>query len=179
MKSETKDLYILVRDTHAQVYNRVKELTEQTKALADLEEQADNCYALHQTLKLIEDMRGQLRDLKDMAERLTGVLWSKLSDGDPIRTTYVTATPRLRVVASIPSRKSSPEKYNALMNALGVPTHLSNKDTEVVRVHWPGLCDHLTSLQEQGLPLPEGLDGDKTWTQYSMLYRAKKGVDED
>jgi hypothetical protein len=63
------------------------------------------------------------------------------------------------------------------MEHLGIPEHMAAGD--VVRPHWPGLKEYLTKLAQQGLPLPPGIDPQKTYSEYTLEVRKKKGVLED
>jgi len=47
-----------------------------------------------------------------------------------------------------------------------------------VKPYWPGIMEHISSLAEQGKPLPAGIDAEKTYTQYKMRITPYKGLDE-
>lgn len=108
---------------------------------------------------------------------------SRVMKGDPIRTENVTATPDMKVNASIPTFEKQPFQYAELMTYLGVDsclwdkgvvlTELGEEHTEVVRVHWPGFQSLITRLKAQGLPLPNGIDPNATFTEFALRMRKK------
>jgi hypothetical protein len=162
---------------HAEIYRELSQLKEQSLKCGDMQELADRAYALRDMHKYVDDLRKELDQTKSVCERIACLLWAKDSEGDPIRTDHCTASPKIKYMASLPSRTRDPEAYANLMGHLGIPDGLLPED--VVRPHWPGFVNYMTRLAEEGLPLPEGIDVDKTYPVYSLTIRGKKGVNED
>lgn len=178
MKKTAIDLYTLTKSTHARIYLLAKTLHQDAiEGRCDMEELADLTYALREVFNYIDDMRKEISKTKQACERIACVLWSHKSDGDPIRTPYCTGTPKVKMMASLPNKRREPEKYAALMTHLGIDPSLWKGENDAVRVHWPGFVEHMTALAEKGLPLPAGIDVDKTYPVYSLtIKKGKKGI---
>ena len=147
-----------------------------------MEEFADAAYALHQSLQLLKDTSVTLNRHCEMYQRMAGLIWITIDSPEPIRTDYVTASPRVKYVASPPSRKKNPEKYLELMNWLKIPQEAfipkHEDESPAIELHWVGFCDLLSNLAAEGKPLPAGVDVDKVYPQYKLTLHGKIGVDE-
>ena len=175
-----------VRKVRALLTDLVKlngEISESVKTCTDLKELADYAHAMHEAAQMLEGMEKKARQQRALAEQLACVIWvTQCPDGEPhnIKTEYVTATPRVTMIASVPKRSTQPEEFAKLMDYMGIPRHLweGEGDAEVVRCHWPGLVTWLSRLAEEGKPLPEGIDISKTYPQYALTLRRRKSADE-
>ena len=180
MLQDAQELFRKCKVAFTTIYSELMDIRARLKGDSDLETHADIAMAMKSCYKYVDDLRKELKRTQEQSERIACILWLKDSDGDPIRTDYVTAIPRIKQMAAIPKRSSSPLEYSRLMTFLGVPEELWGDDAveEVVRVHWPGFVEYLTKLAEDGLPMPDGIDPDKTYPVYSLTLRQKKEVDE-
>lgn len=144
------------------------------------EEHADAAYAFRETHKLIDDVRKRLEDLRKLSEKMACVIAAATFDADTIRTDYCSATPDVKPIASVPSRSRQPEEYAKLMSWLGVPEGLwsTNDDHAPIKPHWPGVMEMLDREMRAGRPLPPGIDPNKTYNEYKLVIRGKKGVSE-
>lgn len=169
-----------VTNFHAEMYKKLKKLEEATRRCSDMKEQADMAFAMRECIKLLDDTVKGARKIKETAEKIGCALWVKDGDGSSIKTPYCTATPKIRMIASLPSKRHNPEQYLKMMEHLGINPELCKEDTDVVRPHWPGLMDHITALAEQGKPLPPGISLSDTYPQYSFtpLRKGDKGIGE-
>ncbi len=175
MKQEAVSLYEAFIAAHADLYLPLKRLRERMQRTNDMHELVDTVLVLREMYKYADDLRKEIQRTRDVCERITCVIWAKGTDAEPIRTAYVTASPDIKYMASIPKRKTDPEKYAALMNFLGIPDQLwRTTGPEVVRAHWPGFVDYVSARMEAGLPLPDGLDVEKTYPVYKLTLRRKK-----
>lgn len=156
-----------VKEAHEEAYRCMRRLEEITKTCSDMSEQADTAYGMNECIKLLEDTRKHARRIKETAEKIGCAVWIK-DGGDTknIKTEYVTATPDIKMIASIPKQSTQPEAYNALMDWLQVPEEA--RENDAIRPHWPGLVSHISDLAQQGKPLPPGIDFEKTYPQYSF-----------
>jgi hypothetical protein len=141
-----------------------------------MNELTDAVYSLGEAYKYADDLRREIDKTKKLASKLVCLLWAKFTEGGPIRTAHCTGTPRIKMIASVPSARRDPEAYESLMEHLAIPERVWRND--VVRPHWPGLVEHLSQRLEQGLPVPPGIDPDKTYPDYAVTIRSKKGVQE-
>ncbi len=176
MVPEAQALFAILENAHSQVYLGVKALHEKVAACHDMVELTELAWTLKQSHKYADDMRKELERTQKTCERLACLLWTK-TDGGPIRSPSCTATPRVKMMASLPHRERDPEAYAALMSYLKIPPELwGDKDNyDVVRVHWPGFVDYLTEKIENGEPTPPGIDVTKTYPVYGLTMRGKRG----
>lgn len=168
------ELFRTARDTHAKLHGLLLRLDKEVKNSHDLKELADIAYAVDEVRKLADDTRRESAAVNELSEKLCCALWTVMGSSEPIRTATVTATPDSKLIATLPSRKKQPEEYKTLMIGLGMAPEAADQD--IFKPHWPGIMDHITRLASEGKPLPPGIDPGKTYTQYKLVFRAKKEV---
>jgi hypothetical protein len=167
----TKKLY-------SDVYGEIVQINRQVGNTIDVGKLADIAIVCRETAKLLADLDKEYRKTQELCERLGCMLWVSMSDegnAETVRGKLCTATPDLKMTATLPSQKQEPEKYAQFMDSLGVPKELYERG--VVQTYWPRLVDYITNLAENGKPLPPGVDVEKTRPQYRFILRLKKGVD--
>lgn len=179
MKEHIQQLYDEVLELRAKVQMALAVETDALQKEARLGELADIAYAASQMETLFDDSRKECKRLRETSERLACLYWMRRGNTDPIRTPWVTASPNMSQFASCPRRRVEPEAYAALMNHLGIPEDVWQREEELVRPHFPGWVAYLTELAEAGKPLPPGIDPNKVYHKYSLRLRPKKGVNED
>ena len=164
-----------IREMHHEQYEFI---LEARKALAGMQPAAlaDLAFMLRESNKLVDDMRKEQNNLQEQVEKVACVRWvqANLNDGanaEPIRGEFVTATPDVKKMASLPRRSTNPEAYDALMTYLGIPKDVVEKD--LMRCHWPAFTEHITELCAEGRPLPNGIDPSKTYDVYRLLLRKR------
>ncbi len=180
MFQQLKILHATVTECHEDVYTDLgKEIEPLVRSCNNLEELVDTAYVLRETSKLCNDMRKMCDVLRELSEKICCVIAIKDESVGAIKTEYASGTPNVKMMASIPKKKTHPEKFAALMEHLGIPAELWEEESDVVRPHWPGFVNHLTALAAAGKPLPPGIDADKTYPVYSLdPLRKKKGIQE-
>jgi hypothetical protein len=180
MKAKLVDLYKRARDLHEEFVRADADLRKMVMTCASVEEHADTSYALRETADFVEDVRKRCEAIKKLAEQIACVLYTQMGMKDTIRTDYCSATPDIRTIVTIPRKSSDPENFGKLMTFLGVPPELWNapEESTVVKPHWPGLMAHLHRMQIEGKPLPPGVDPNKTYPEYKLIVRKRKGVSE-
>lgn len=140
---------------------------------------ADDALVWRELEKFLDDARKKCKQSKERAEQIACALWARTSaveDVDDIRTDYCVAKPNMKQVPQLPSRRGDAEAYKLFMNSLGIRDELISGEHEAVHIHWPGMVDYLSSLAEQGLPLPPGTDPSKVYNVYSLHIRKKKDI---
>jgi len=137
---------------------------------------ADAAYGLRELENLGEEIRKRSRRHKEIAEKMCCAICTVMQEVDAIKTDYVTAAPKIDLVASLPHRSTDPENYARLMDYLGIRRELwEGAEHAAVQPHWPGIIDMIGKQQAAGEPLPPGVDPDKTYAKYSLLMRGKRG----
>lgn len=183
MRPQLQSLYLLARELHqASVEAEVATQTFLSQC-GDKHDAADAAYALREVHDLCDDVKRRCHRLNAAAQRLGASL--QLADGSPeaIRTDHCTATPKMRTIVSMPKRSTHPKEFGALMSHMGVPRQLweardGDENKEAVRPHWPGMIDLIADLLAEGKPMPPGIDPNKTYAEYTLVIRGKKGVAE-
>lgn len=178
MLNELLEAYRRIRSAYNDQYATITRLRKYIEKCGDVKELADIDLVCREAAKYLDDIRKEFARTQDIAGKLACMIWVSDADSDgPIRGRLSTATPNLRMTASLPNQHRDPEQYAALMNSLGVPEEL--RKSGVVMVYWPKMVDYLSTLCEQGKPMPAGIDMDKTYPAYSLTNRLKKGVELD
>ncbi len=185
MHPEAVLLYKTAKKFHSDLYVQMGKLRKIGAETTDVKEFADMVYAFKNTVKLLEDSRKELNQVITVLEKVCCSLWSQENQSGnaaPIKTDYVSATPKFKISASIPHHTRDREKYIALMTALGVKRELWDVDYEAdekpaVAINFLGFSDLITSYSKQGLPLPPGIDQDYTFPQFQLVTRGRKEVD--
>jgi hypothetical protein len=171
-----------VKHAHEQIYTALKALKSLAAQSGSITELANIAHAINQSQKLTADTDKDIRMFLETVKKALCVLWvqSDLSgEPAPIKTDYVTATPSVKMVLSVPSRKTDFASYAKLMTHLGVPQHLWDMpegQSVVADVHYPGFVDYVSSLVEQGAPLPPGCDPAKLSPVYKVVLNSRKEV---
>lgn len=176
MRASLGRAYREIRELHARLTVDLTALERSLKDETDEKEHADTAYALREIAEFADAIRKQSEFVKVLSERMACMLTIAIHQtAEPIRTEFCTASPKVRTVVTVPSRRKSPEQFASLMTFLGVPRHLwEGGEHAVVETHWPGLIEYLGKLQAEGKPLPPGIDPNKTIAQYSLMIRGKK-----
>jgi hypothetical protein len=179
MRDEARKLYLEVEKAHEDLYNSLQALRKVTSQDREIRSLTDTAYALNESLKLLESAKKEINITKDMLTKVIGALWVQVNNQEPIRTWYCTGTPRVKMAATLPSRKSDPEKYGKLMDSLNIPRELWDRpedEHQIVHIHWPGMVDYVSELSAQGLPLPDGVDMSKAYPNYALTLRPRKEI---
>ena len=182
MKPEAIEAYRAAKQAHNTCIQQFVKLETmlQDGCRGSKHEVADIAYALRETRELAEDIRKRCDALGKTAQNVGCLL--AISSGNPnaIKTEYVTATPTVRDITSIPKRREQPEQFAALMQFLEVPKNLwDGGEHAALSVNWPGLVELISKRSSDGLPLPPGIDPEKTYPEYSLRMLGKKEVDSN
>lgn len=171
------EAYKKAQAAHAEIYTLLKQLREFTESCSDAHEHADTAIAMREIAKFMNDSRKDATVLKELAEKIGCAIWIRDGKSEPIRTDYVTASPDVTMITSLPKR-GTPE-YGEMMKFMGVPEELWCEESDAVRAHWPGFVKLMSDRLAAGKPLPPGVRTDKTYPRYEFKpLRSKKKVDE-
>ena len=181
MKPEAKELYKTALTANMEIQSRFNELKPviESGGMFSIEEKVDLLYSVEQMLDILEDAKKHCRAMVSTLQKIICLQYALQSvTGEPVRTDYVTASPMVNNSPRIPSRKTEPEAYKALMDALGINEEVYNND--MVRPHWPGFVDFVQMKQLEGVALPDHVkEIMKPSPIYSVTLRKKKGVLDD
>jgi len=138
-------------------------------------------YVLREMSKLANDLRKELDGVMNILEGICCVQYvTQHADtpekAEPIRAMLATGSPTCRLNIRMPKLRTEPELYYSVMAFFGVSREAIDSNT--IKAYWPGLCDAVTQLAEQGKALPPGLDEDRTYPTYSLTVRAQQNLDE-
>jgi hypothetical protein len=180
-----KELYARTREAHSEIYTlliAVQKL-KQTPGAMTLEEFADAAYATDKAAKMLKDLEREMRLEHERIERLTCLIWTKLGDAAEknIKTPYVTATPDVKLMAALPTRKKNPEEFKKLMKYLKIPEcHIGDEDQKgIIDLNFRAMIEWLSDRQAQGLPLPPGIEASTTYPVYKLLLLSKEDPDAE
>jgi hypothetical protein len=180
-----KELLLAYRDLNRLYLKTYKLLCTLRDELKDqqytLEDVVSLLYVMRSVSKYANDLRKEADGIGSMFENVCCVLWmaqhqNAPEQADPIRTALATGTPRINMGVKLPKQSDDPEAFKALMSYFGVSESAVN--AQAVKLHWPGICEHLTQLAEDGKPLPPGISADRTYPTYGVTIRANQDLDE-
>ena len=138
------------------------------------EERADAAFLLQEFSKYWDDLRKHANRLRETTDQIICVVWVK-GDGEPIRGSFCTCSPRVGMSATPPSPTKDPEGYATVMRGLGVPEDVIAFGA--VQVHYKHFQELLEELASSGKPLPPGISVDMTQPTYKTTLRRKSGVE--
>ena len=142
MKSDIKKVYKAVSDLHAVAYTALQDVEDSRKQCADPKELADYCYALREISTFANDIRKMADVIKKTAENIACAICIRDEHVGTIQTEYCRATPKIKMSASLPTKKGNPEEYDKLLDFLGIQGDIIG--TDCVRFHWPGMVALIT-----------------------------------
>jgi len=180
MYTSAKLLYTKTLRLHKELYQQLLDLKKDMKYATDSQnekELADVAFALREATSLIEDIRKEFNKAAGVAKLSACLAWTdkqtlELTMG-PIRTSYVTAEPDVKMYAPFPTKRDK-DGWDALMLWFEIPPWVA--DRELVRPHYKSMVALCTELAKDGKPLPPGVDPANTKPQYDLKMRKVAGV---
>ena len=169
-------VYKLCRDLHEEVFKLRAPLFDLIKKEGDLGEIADVVYATKEALRFLDEVKKDIRKVNDIGQRFACVRWTEAGDAEPIRTESCIGSPKVKMTATVPSRKKDPEAFEALMKALNIPEELWVSDS--LRIHWPGFVLYLSEMLSEGKQLPAGIDPNSKYPVFTLEVRKVKDLDD-
>lgn len=186
MKPYAQELYRTIKAAHEAAVKTIAKLETDIQAACQgsKEECADIAYALREVREFAEDIRKRADALGRTSQAAACMLALAEANAQSIGTEYCSAALMCKTIVDMPKQKTDPEAFANVMHHLGVPESLWNlaktgKEHCVIAPHWPGLMELLSEQTAQGLPLPKGIDPNKSFTEYSLRIRGRKSVDAD
>lgn len=160
-----------LKAAHAEAHELVKQLEAEVRALRDPKELADVTFAMRRSAEFAKDMIRRMKNVEELSEKMACAIYLAEDKPGPIRTEYCCATPDVKMVSSLPSRKHDPAGYTQLMKFLGIDESLYTApegEKPAVETFYPGMVDLLTRLSAEGKPLPPGIDPSRVTAVYRL-----------
>lgn len=183
MKQEIRQLLDLIkeldkmRDVYLSSYKLMSILRDKLrKNKYSLKDMVNFIYVMREISKFADDLRKEADGISHLFENMACAVWVTQGDGEPIRSALATGTPDVKLAIKIPSRKTQPEEYAKLMKHFEIPEQAITD--KVVKLYWPGLCEHVSLLAEEGKPLPPGVDPNNTYPTYKVRIKPYANLDE-
>ncbi len=183
MKQKTKHLqtlldeYSKMKRLYLSCYELLSTLRDELRASKfKLEDMTNFIYVMREISKLANDLRKETDGIGQMFENTACAIWVAKEDAAPIKASLATGTPDVKLAVKIPSQKHQPKDHAKLMTFFKIPTQVI--DDRIVKLYWPGLCEFVSALAEEGKSLPPGVDPDNTYPTYKIRIRPWKDLDE-
>ena len=175
MLEQVKNMFRKVKDLHHQLYMETEELKPKTRDMI-LRDKVDSIYAMRKMEDLLDDLRKEVKKCRRHMETIA--CFEFLSEEiDKFSTEHCSARIEIKQYAKFPhKRREDPDNYDVLLADMGVPQELI--DSEALRIHYDGFKNFFSKRQEEGQPLLKGIDPQAIYTDYNILTRKKKDVDE-
>lgn len=164
------ELYRECEQFHLRLTKMAVDLEQKVIACGSVPDQADASLAAREAAKAMEHCSKQLRRLEYLSTQVCCALWASTPSAQKIKTEYCSASPSVVHKPVVPSFTRSNEKYKEAMRGLGVPDAVI--ESGMLNFHWKRLCEHVTSLTEQGLPPPPGINILDTAPKFTLNARS-------
>jgi len=175
MNPQVKAAVRVLRDLkkqHATLYTALSRMRDKANVAGLTQsDRVDVAYVLKEAAKLLDDLRKEANHSRELIENVACAVFvqehaASLDPPSNIKGQFVTGTPDVKEAASLPRKSVDPDRYYAMMKALGVED--SALEADVVRPHWPTIVDLLTKRAEAGLQPIAGIDPSSTYPVYSI-----------
>ena len=183
MEQKIEQLLSLIREyndmkkLYLSCYERLSIIRDELRAgKYGLKDMVNFIYVMREISKLADDLRKESDGVGHMLENVACALWVSQNETKPIRASLATGTPDCKLAVKVPSRKTEPERFQQLMDFFGVPE--SAVEARVIKPYWPGLCEHVSLLSEEGKPLPPGINPEDTYPTYKVRVKMITNLDE-
>lgn len=173
MKSSGQKLYRTVMKAIEDIQNAVNEADQDLKDTVCVEEQADLEFVLYKCDQLISEFRKTVERARKRRVYIMCIHFANTGRTEPVRTDYVTASPRVTYMPRLPSASNTNQRgeYQELLRTFGVPEEAIVQD--LFRPHWPSFFEYVKQCEETGKPLPHGVMPER-FPQYEVTHRSTK-----
>ncbi len=178
MKKEASENYRALTELQKAIYDfsvRCNEDLPKNIRIADI---VDIAFAMKKCSELADDMRKCCNAVVQHFSRLICLASGELSVTKvvPIRSEHVTATPQVKMMRGLPSKRKEPEEWANLLKYFGVSQELL--DTGIVKESYNGMIDFITKQLGEGKNLPPELQNRKEYAIYSCRFRQNKPFED-
>lgn len=176
MKEMYLELYRRVNTSYGDALLSLRDIWEDISQNEDLNECADKVYALRETIKVLEQTLKELKKVFALAEK-TACLVELRGEQDAASTDYCSGKAKVKQIVTCPSkRRYNPEQFDKLMEYLGVPRELYQREEgkeELLRPHWPEIQELMNDALNKGENIPITIEESNV---YSFPVRKKKAL---
>lgn len=175
---QAKQIYLDVTEFSFAIREQISDLKASIGNLGVVEDVADVDFAINEAVKELDSARKELNALLRLSTQLVCLRWTMQAtmtgNAEPVRTDYVTASPKVVDMPKIPSHKSEPEAYRKFCKSIGLSEEVVVND--LARPHWPGIVEYVELLAHEGKPIDilGGVDITQTYPVYSVTRRKGK-----
>ena len=168
--AELKALYI-------RTYALMSTARDEAKSFAfDMPTQVNMVYVLRETARYADDLRKEAEGIQHLLEQLCCLQHTMSQSTDPVRATFATGSPTVKIGLKLPNKDAEPQRYAELMKGLGIKEERVAKG--LFKADWKRLCEHATALAAEGKPLPPGINPKDTFPTYSVTLHRTASLDE-
>lgn len=177
------EVYIASSMLHRFGYDTIQTIIDEaTRGKICKEEAVDIIHMMDGAYDRLKKFISILDSNSQLLQKLVGVAWVQENLSNPDNAGYIQGKlakgyPNVRAIPLLPKRTTDPEGFAALMTHLGIPETIWKE--RVVDIHWPGFCEYVTTLAENGLPVPPGIDPGSMHPRFSVSTRPVKGKELD
>lgn len=175
-----REAYAMAVAAHDEIYRILIMANERVeRAQVPLEEMVDCAFAARETNALVDDLRKQLTAFEESLAQAVSIQWVTMDEPESkIEGQYCNGFPSVKLYCKLPTLDKSPEKYNLLMDYLGVAQDVRDQGklltqegefkTEVLKLDFNGFADWITRAQLGGYALPPGIDEKDIWRKPAL-----------
>lgn len=142
----------------------------------ELKDMVNFIYVIREISRLADDLRKEADGIGHMFENVLCAVYVTANETGPIRASLATGTPDLKLGVKVPNQKREPERFQKLMTHFGISKEVIS--ARVVKPYWPGICEQVSRLAEEGKPLPPGINPDDTYPTYKVRVKMIQNLDE-
>ena len=182
MKQKIKQLLNLIEEyakmkrIYLSCYGLLSTLRDELRAgKYELNDMVNVIHVMREISKLTNDLRKEADGIMHIFENATCVIYVSLNETELIRASLATGSPNLKLGVKVPNRNNEPERFYKLMNFFKVP--MSSFEERVIKPHWPGICEQISILAEEGKPLPPGINPEDTYPTYTVRITSVRDID--
>jgi len=182
MKSSTKQIldgiqaYSKIKQLYLDQYTMISHLRDDLRAHKfELDEMVNIIFILRNISKFADDLRKECDGIGHMFENVLCALYITQNKTEPIRTALATGTPTVNLGVKMPNKKKDPEAFDKFIKFFNVSAEAV--DSKIVKPYWPGICEKISQMSEEGKPLPPGISVDDTYPTYKVRLIAYQELD--
>lgn len=166
------DLHKRAQTLHAEYYNALGDVRDEARKMKGAPV-VDAVYVLKRSREIVDDTRKEINKCLDFIERI-GCMIALQNEGH-LEGDLAKGSGNVKQQPAIPNREDEPDKYFALMDALGIPRELS--ENRAIKPSFRGIGEFVEKLGAEGKPMPDGLQHARQVSSYTVHARLKPGIE--
>lgn len=179
MTQELVETYRKLHRMHAIVYAQVHKAKDAAPTMTQ-GDRVDRAFILKRMAELFKDLEKETRLAVERLNTCTAMVYTKDSlESETIERSIhgkiAVGTPDSKLEFRMPSHSKEPEKYAALLEALGVPSDVVTAGA--LQPHFIGVQAYINALLAAGKNPPPGVKLEDAYPVYTVALRAQRGFD--